>query len=452
MTGPGHSRRLHRVLHGIAGVMLFLLALLPGWLLEEPASWISLRQPLIATGIIVVLFGQLTYRPRLARVSAGLCVAVAMLVPALALGEFVFRALHVDFRRAELTQRDLPPFYRRPLVPSGDCFLRRSGPLVWEGRVINTMCDWLRLETDAYADGPRVAVRYDDDGVRNPPRLADWEIAVAGDSFTELGYLPEERLFTSLLAGRLGRRVKNLGVSHTGPLTQLHYLQTYGIAPSTRTVVIAFFEGNDLDDLCRESEAWRRFEETGTRLRAVEPQSSLLRALGDAVVFGGEELKPKTPAKSDAMLVLPGRRIPVSLTNLPLKQSDLTPEVEEELARFLGGYRDLAAQHHLEAWLVYFPCKLRVWHGLLEFPAGAAGTLTNWTPTDLPDHLRGLCVAHEVRFLDVTPALVRTTREEGSLLFNPIVDTHFTAAGCEVVAAAMAEALAGAGTITQRTP
>ena len=58
-----------------------------------------------------------------------------------------------------------------------------------------------------------------------------------------------DQLFTTILGKMLNIRVLNLGVSHTGPLTQLSYLQDYGVSPSTKHVVIVFYEGNDLSDL-----------------------------------------------------------------------------------------------------------------------------------------------------------------------------------------------------------
>lgn len=47
---------------------------------------------------------------------------------------------------------------------------------------------------------------------------------MAGDSFVELGNLPFEQLFTTILGELTHRPVLNLGVSHTGSLTQLCYL------------------------------------------------------------------------------------------------------------------------------------------------------------------------------------------------------------------------------------
>lgn len=442
MTTPVHSRRLHLWLHAMAGGLVILLGVVPGWFLELAACWLSLRKPLVAAGLILMLLGFVTYRPRLRRGAAGVCVAVSLAVLAIGFAELLFRAIGFDFRHTEAAMRRLPPYYRRPYVPTGEVYFRHPGPEVWTGRVINTVLDQLGIRTDAYADEPVVTLEYDADGFRNPAGLTDWEIAVAGDSFTELGFLPREELFTSRLANLLGVRVKNLGVSHTGPLSQLHYLRRYGLAPSTRRVVIAFFEGNDLTDLSTEYLALGRFEATGDRPHGpLDRQGSLLRALCEATVLAPTPWIEERVPIPDARLNLPGRRLPVTLAYLPADRTEVMPEGEAAFARFLADYRDLALAKGLEAWLVYLPCKLRVWHGLLTFPEDAPAPLTHWAPTDLPDYLRELSAQHGIRFLDVTPDLVRETREQGRLLFNALIDSHLNAAGADVVARCMAKTM-----------
>src|SRR5205814_7470894 len=98
-------------------------------------------------------------------------------------------------------------------------------------------------------------------------------------SFVELGYLPMDQLFTTILGQSLGLRVANFGTSYTGPLTQLSYLQDYGIAQSTRRSVIVFFEGNDLSDLSAESADAEKLKLTGKRpYRKFTKQPSAIKA------------------------------------------------------------------------------------------------------------------------------------------------------------------------------
>lgn len=439
MAAQLHSQRLHRTLHAIAGLTVVLAGLLPGYVLDLSALWLALRKPLIAAGLIIALLGWLTYRPRLARPAAGACAALVFLTLAIAAGEVLFRAIGYDFDRQQAALHRLPPFYRRPTVRTGDVFFRRPGPEVWTGRVINAAVEALHLQTDFYQDEQPLTVRYDAQGFRNDPPLDDWEIAVTGDSFTELGFLPQEQLFTSLLARKLHVRVRNLGVSHTGPLAQLHYLRAYGLAPSLQRVVIAFYEGNDLINLGSEYTRWQRFLATGRRPAGpLHPQTSLLRALAKALVGPGGPPSPPVPVMPDAFLHLGGRTIPVSFDDVPINRDEIAPETETALEGFFRHYAAFARQHNVQPWLLYLPCKLRVWRHRLEFGDQTRVDAADWRPTDLPAHIRRLAEDHDIHFLDVTPALTQETEDSQDLLFNPIVDTHLTAAGAAVVAKELA--------------
>ena len=92
------------------------------------------------------------------------------------------------------------------------------------------------VDASAYADEPEVEVRYDADGLRNPPDLAAWDVAVVGVSFIEAGTVADADTPTAVLASRLGLVVKNVGVSHTGPRSHVRLLRELGND-------IVFFEG-----------------------------------------------------------------------------------------------------------------------------------------------------------------------------------------------------------------
>lgn len=434
-----HSRRLHRGLHVIAGALLAGLGLVPTCFLELAGCWLSLRDPLVESGCIVILLGWVTYRPSIARASAGLALGISLSVLGLGAAECLGRWIRWDFRKTEATLRRLPPYYRKPTVLTGDVFFRRPGPERWKGRVIEHTLRELGIGEDLYANELEITVHYDAQGFRNPAGLTDWDIAVAGDSFTELGFLPEDLLFTSLLSRRLGLRVKNLGVSHTGPLTQLHYLETYGLGPSTRRVAIMFFEGNDLQDLEVESHRLRWFQQTGKRPSAQpKPQCSLLRAICDLILRPVPPAAPDAAPAPDAYLDVAGKRIAVDFGSVPVAASDVNPKLREALDDFLACYGTWARERGLEAWLFYLPAPLRVWHGRLDFTEQAPEQVRLWQPTDLPDHLEQLVQAHGLRFCDLTPALIEATHTREVLLFNPRFDTHLNATGSAVVAEAMA--------------
>lgn len=186
----------------------------------------------------------------ISRVSTNLCLILLSLLVSLAVGGVFLRSIDFDFASGEdRAWRQVPIFFRVPMASSGETFFKRHGPEQWTGQVLNTRLKQVGVLPNPYANEPVITVAYDRNGFRNPEPMTDWAIAVAGDSFTELGYLPDEQLFTSILARILNVSVKNLGASYTGPLTQLSYLNDYGIAARTKHTIIVFYESNDLKDL-----------------------------------------------------------------------------------------------------------------------------------------------------------------------------------------------------------
>ena len=435
------SQSLHVLLHGVAGGMLLLAGLAVGALPGVAVHWLPCRTPLLGAGAILILLGGLRADRRGARISRDFCLVSAAAVLTLAVVESGFRAAGFDFRRQAARLQQMPPFYRKPTLPTGTVFFRREGPLEWNGPVIRRMLDCVGLDSAAYADEPAITVRYDQLGFRNEPRPAAWELAVAGDSFTELGHLSFEELFTTRLGAALGVRVLNLGAGNTGPLTQLSYLRDYGLSPATRQVLIVFFEGNDLDDLAYERAAERRFEATGRReFRTVRKQTSFLRAVGERVRSGASPPPPGNPPV-EAYLTLHNRRIPVTVGPAPGGRAELPPATLEALERFVEQFSALAREHGVRAWLAYMPCKRRVWHGHLEFADAVAESIRFWEPSDLPAVLRERCATHAIGFLDLTPPLVAGTLGAGEPVYNLLYDSHLNARGSRVVAETLRVAL-----------
>ena len=216
----------------------------------------------------------------------------------------------------------VPPFFRYPMVPTGDVYFRRQGPQQWTGLVLNTMVRQLSLAPNPYGAEPTLTITYERDGFRNPESLRDWEISIAGDSFTELGYLPYEELFTTRLGASLQVRVRNLGVSYTGPLTQLSYLRDYGLSPKTRDVFITFFEGNDLGALDWEYSSLERWRTTGEReYRQFQTQSSFTRALWQFFDTLNGKVRPADPI--NAYFTAPTGATPVTLVYTPPSRAQL---------------------------------------------------------------------------------------------------------------------------------
>lgn len=425
---------------------MVLASVLADHILSQPRVWGLMQSLALVTGLGIVAIGFV--HPHIGiifRVSANICLSLLSLFVFIAVGEVFFRVIGYDFAGEVSAWLQIPPYYRTPMTPTGNVSFKRFGSEQWTGQVLNTILKQNDVLPNPYTNEPVITVKYDRRGFRNPDHMADWEIAVAGDSFTELGYLPYEQLFTSILAKILNVSVLNLGTSYTGPLTQLSYLHDYGIAASTRHTIIVFFEGNDLEDLVWEYKDLDRWKKTGQRgSREFKKQPSLVRALYEVV--GRVRRKPPHRSESNpvtAYFESSQGDIPVTLDYTPPGRAQLSKETMDQLNYFFRQYADFGKARQITAWLAYMPCKERVLHGQLEFSASAAEEFKNWQPTDLPEVISGLCDQYGIKFIDLTPALIRETLNKKQLLHNSIYDNHLNSHGSLVVGQELARHFSG---------
>jgi len=360
-----------------------------------------------------------------------------------------FRLAQFDFAFQRQAFERMPIFYRQPILPLGNGLFRRPGPARWEGQVVTPLMKRVGVPEELIPDEPSVVVRYDSEGFRNPEELDDWEVVVAGDSFTELGQLPDAALFTSRLGAELSLRVKSLGVSWTGPFSQTAYLERWGGAPSARHGVLAFFEGNDVSDAAREARMLEAARGSGdapspeppsTRLDAIQPQSSFVKAIWGFLV----RLRRAAPRHlPNAGFEAGGEVVPVSITYAPPDPARIPARVADAFRRALGEWAATARRQGLQPWLLYLPTKHRVLHGHLRFTSEAEPRFVRWRPTRLPGWVRREAERHGIAFLDATPAL-RAEADAGRLPYNAVWDNHLNARGAEIVAGVLAHALRSA--------
>jgi hypothetical protein len=380
------------------------------------------------------------------------CVVFALVL------EAVFRIVGFDFEFKAHAFNTVPIFYRQPIVPVGPAFFRRPGPDRWEGNVLDVMYRMGGGKDGAYRDAERAVVTYDELGFRNPEDLRDWEIVVTGDSFTELGFLPWEELFTTRLGEELGVRVKNLGVSYTGTFTQTYFVEQYGKAPAAKEAMLVFFEGNDFIDIVDEHQRLEAARASGappkaplqlpTRLENLPKQSSFLVALY-RFVTGRRPVEPvgshpfvKNAGEFNAYFLSEGGRQPLTVEfMMPPAAADL-PALERSVAKeAIAGWAITARALGLRPWLVFMPCKRRaldghiVWKGP-GFPPPV--------PKGIPEFIGDLAQSEGVRFVDLTPDLHRET-DAGRLTYNGIWDTHLNRLGAHTVGHRLATVLREAG-------
>ncbi|MCB1227240.1 MAG: SGNH/GDSL hydrolase family protein [Verrucomicrobiales bacterium] len=437
------SVRLDRFLCLLGAVLWLLLTLVLTW------RWVGfgaayLERPVLSAGGLAMGFF-LVSRSRggwLLRTCRTLSVLGLMLGATLVAAELGCRLLKLDFNEllgVRQRQAAFPIYFQMPRHPSGTVFFTRPPEATWTGQPLTRLLELNRSTDVDYTDEVEVTIAYDDQGFRRVPDQTDWDVVVAGDSFTEAGYLPEEKIFTGQLAARSGLRVRNLGISDTGTFSHAHYLEAYGAAPSARQAVLAFFEGNDLQDNAREAEDLRRWQEQGVKPdREIHPEPSLLRTLYHAVRdFSKLRLRPRSFANAD-FTDAQGRQIPLTIADAPPAAAEIPAEQAAALREGLDQWVARCQAAHLEPSLLYLPCKRRVLHGLMT-PRGDYPQ-PEWELGDLPAHLESLCVERGIKFIDATPAL-RALAERGILPFNAIFDTHFNEAGHAEVGRLLAQEL-----------
>lgn len=409
------------------------------WVRKTGTQWRSLSTLLPLVSLVCASVGcglaaaRLSDGPLLARLCSALRRLLRLLALLVALPELIAQRVPVQWDVVfglVPPESECPIYYRMPDVPFDDGrFLKRAGPDSWTGRPLNSALKMKRSGDVAYADEAPFTVRYDADGFRNPAGLTDWDALVAGDSFVELGSLPDGETITDQLAARTGWRVKNLGVASTGPLAHAAFTRHFGHARSCRYAVLVWSE-TALEKTISE---WARLNQGGSPAPSRSNNSLLKAALGALRLH----LVPTSMTRlyaNAAFTAADGRTVPVMLD--PPVPKALSATHRNALPDVLNGWATTARSMGMEPWLVFLPSKNRVWRGRLSGPA----ELIRWEPDSLPQQVEALCRASGVGFVDTTPALAKASRA-GFLVFNPVVDGHPTKAGAEIIAKTMAASL-----------
>ncbi len=431
-------RRIQRALPVLAGLALIGAAFALNALLGGSSALRAPGAALVLAGCVLAGLG-LTARaaPRRAAL-ARISLPLLSMVLALGLSEMACGWIGFDFAPPDPR---IPIFNRPPDVHLGGGILRRPGPAVWRGRPLCSLIEACWGNRNAYPDERAIEVRYDRHGFRNPADLQDWDVVVAGDSFVESGHLPFEEIFTTLAAQRLGIRIKNLGVSGTGPVFQTAYLTHFGKAPSTKHAVLCFFDGNDVSDLIREVQETNFIARAGHRLGR-EKQTSLLMALHERWQRLTEPCPSHAPRRlaPNAVLTAGGRDYPAAIWPIaPPCWEDLAAEHRALVSAALGRWGDTVKALGMQPWVLCIPDSRRVFHGRLRH-TDPDSPMARWQPGLFGPPLAALCADLHIGFIDAFPAL-RGEMDAGRIPYNFFGDVHLNAHGSRIVAGVLAEAL-----------
>jgi len=305
-----------------------------------------------------------------------------------------------------------------------------------------------------------VTFATDSEGFRNEDGAGPSDIVFLGDSFTEAGNTPVGETFPALVGRRTGCRIRNLGVAGFAPPTELIVLRNSGLKHMPSVVVWQVAESNDLFD-SREFSEWVKKgrpdfrgdpQDIPTRLQSWGRRSptrrlfDLLRRPKPWPVRG--TFKDASGAEHDVRFeeAFPGpEQSPAAHPGWPVMRAALHD----------GG--QILAERKIDLVVVMIPMKFRALAESMRFDRlpvdrpGKGRVLVDAWPAefDLPVeqsmayHLDEVC--HEVgaTFVDTTAALKRQAAA-GELGFLPM-DTHLSPAGHRLVAALIADAIAGRG-------
>ena len=355
--------------------------------------------------------------------------------------EFSFQAIGFDFSKWGQDLNATPIFYRIPTEPFGSAYYKRPGKQILTGKVVTSQMQRIGYDSKWFPDEEQQTLQYDANGFRNPDGLKSWEIAMIGDSFTELGNLSPDQLVTSQLGKLLDVSVKNLGVSHTGLLNQTEYLREFGICAATEEVIWVFFEGNDIQDYVMETDRVSAIQ-TGISehidlLKTHKSQTSLVKAIYQRI-FSKSRREIYGPAVnatlSDGITRFKVDYAPPSRDQIFLQLQRLEAGIEK--------LHKLCKQNGLNLTCLYMPCKRRAFsdHRYTVDINAPAYLQLQWAPSDLPEWMQEVCKEKGIRLVDATEPLKQLNQTE-LLSHNLIFDTHLTAAGAKVVAQALADTL-----------
>lgn len=290
----------------------------------------------------------------------------------------------------------------------------------------------------------RIRFRTDEAGFRNdavPDRI---DLLVLGDSFAAGASTTQERMFSSLLAGKLGGRVYNLGYPG-GPYDQFINLAVEGprlpLAPDAR-VVWTFFVGNDLDDAG--GEVWD--------LDALPWKSPVGQALVRYRTFRNRSPLNRLMENLRARWTQSRRQVPdVLVRTLPDGRAMLfhakhegwgrraRTEVEAhpnfpKLERTLAAMGRLTKARGLSVTVLILPTKGEVYRWVLD---GKPAPAWDAAPSGFVQAVLAACDRASLRCLDAKPFLVEEARrlyESAGRLLWWRDDTHLGELGHDAVA------------------
>ncbi len=325
---------------------------------------------------------------------------------------------------------------------------------VSQGDIFLNYASWIAPPTNPDEIIATYPINWDADGFRVPAVQADhYPIIAIGDSYTEAPNAA--RPWPDVLAEASGIAVRNLAYRGFGPVDEAEMIRLYGPDSGADTVVVGYFEGNDL------SNAVTALERGVTLPKNVNAAERALTAINMA------EIKERD-IRYPMQVTLNGVQQDIVFLEPYAWILNTGREAYRRSVNFqatMQAYRDMKAALPDACMVVaYFPTKEHIYLPFLDaedrpilmqkterFEANEGEKLVNvhdpeTTFDDLLNRLNNqrdviqeAVEAEGFVFFDLTPVLSESA-EQGEMLYY-LYDTHWNQAGHDLVGAAVADFL-----------
>ncbi len=263
-----------------------------------------------------------------------------------------------------------------------------------------------------------------------------------GDSYVE-GYMTDEaKLITTILSERQGQTVANLGHAGYGPQQELAVLKRYGLPLQPKTIIWAFFEGNDLSDA-------EHYDPVGQEIWQDFWFRSLTRNISAFMLRPPQECVPNARIQQLRADFIDARNMATPVFFAPTEVESYSETLLHKAVDPIVEAARLCQERHIRFMVVFVPEKYRVYHDLKNVALRTAD-IRSWEVSTLPAqlHERLVSLSPSIEYLDLTSALKAVSQNGIATYLSD--DTHWTEAGNRVAAEAIHRALLNKSTPLDR--
>jgi len=292
---------------------------------------------------------------------------------------------------------------------------------------------------------------FDEIGFRTPESEGPWDGVVVGDSFTFCVGVEVQDCWVQQLAEYTGLKLANLGVTGTGSVSHLRYLEDYGWALQPKVVLWQFFLNDPRDDynhvVKRLQGCPRPQANAEPNVPSKEVRECLSRTFATYVLVVRPALRYVFPQLAgpeaatinyEQVMTTNNERLMVDSPRREKDDSQLLTGIDLTKEAILSAARQ-ASERNSRFLLVLVPRNSQVYADFLPFDQLIASAHVDDV---VMDNLVAFAEAHEIQYVDLRSAL-REAAARGDDLY-PAYDGHWSPSGNRLVAEFLADTVAEA--------